>query len=357
MPLERAAMLYRTLPHTPMMPGPMAQEKIARMAGEPVDPMQSVFAAQGQSPNQISAQNDQMIQQSMRDRFGPIYVPPLHRDHNHAAEPAMAASSTRLVQAHQGSIREMTDDNGNIVAQYAYDPFGVPTKLQGSMDSDFQFAGYYYHASSGLYLTTNRAYSPVLGRFLSRDPIGESAGTNLYAYVHSNPISYIDPLGLDQVYVGYSTWDSGTIVGPVNHSAVIITDDNGNIIQDLGLGPVGPSGLYGPFPEFPIGGSVIGNPSFTYINPPGGLTSNQFADRARNRYGNVCRLSQKYKIKWGFGGLTAPIVGGFCPNCHNGTNIILQSSGVFTIPAAPAPTAVGGAQPGILSNIFGNWGL
>jgi uncharacterized protein RhaS with RHS repeats len=34
------------------------------------------------------------------------------------------------------------------------------------------------------------------GKWLSRDPIGENGGLNLYGYVGNNPISAIDPLGL-----------------------------------------------------------------------------------------------------------------------------------------------------------------
>ncbi len=54
----------------------------------------------------------------------------------------------------------------------------------------------FYHARSGLYLTHYRAYDPHLGRWLSRDPMGESGGINLYAYVGGNPVSSIDPTGL-----------------------------------------------------------------------------------------------------------------------------------------------------------------
>jgi len=57
-------------------------------------------------------------------------------------------------------------------------------------------AGMFRHADSGLYLTHYRAYSPIHGRWLSRDPIGELGGVNLYAYVNGNPISNVDPLGL-----------------------------------------------------------------------------------------------------------------------------------------------------------------
>ncbi len=82
-----------------------------------------------------------------------------------------------------------------IEAQYAYDPYGIATKLQGSQDADFQYGGYYMHAPSGLNLPVYRAYSSSLGRFINRDPIEEDGGVNLYAYVAGNPVSFTDPFG------------------------------------------------------------------------------------------------------------------------------------------------------------------
>jgi RHS repeat-associated protein len=99
-----------------------------------------------------------------------------------------------------GSIREMTNSAGAIVDQRMYDPYGRVNQIQGSIPSDFQYAGYYAHASSGLYLTLNRFYNSVLGRWLSRDPIGENGGTNLYDYVGNCPISRNDPSGMSYKY-------------------------------------------------------------------------------------------------------------------------------------------------------------
>ncbi len=96
-----------------------------------------------------------------------------------------------------GSVQQMIDSDGYICADYDYDPYGNQTKVQGDLDADFGFAGYYLHAPSGLYLTWYRAYDADSGHWLSRDPIEEEGGLNLYDYVGNNPVNYDDPLGLD----------------------------------------------------------------------------------------------------------------------------------------------------------------
>ena len=95
-----------------------------------------------------------------------------------------------------GSVREMTNSSGNIQAQYVYDHFGLVAKIQGGLSADFQYAGYYNHSASGLDFAVLRNYRPGLGRWLSRDPIGESGGTNLYDYVENCPLTRRDPSGM-----------------------------------------------------------------------------------------------------------------------------------------------------------------
>jgi RHS repeat-associated protein len=79
---------------------------------------------------------------------------------------------------------------------------GATSDSQGAaLFPDFAFTGHYYHARSGLYFTMYRAYNPSLGRWLSRDPIGEAGGVNLYGYVGNNAVNSVDSLGLlVQVY-------------------------------------------------------------------------------------------------------------------------------------------------------------
>ncbi len=93
---------------------------------------------------------------------------------------------------HLGSIREMTGEGGAILARYDYDPYGRRTKVSGTFEADFGFTGYYVHQPSGLQLALYRAYDADVGRWLSRDPIQEGGGINLYGYVRENPLNKID---------------------------------------------------------------------------------------------------------------------------------------------------------------------
>jgi RHS repeat-associated protein len=102
---------------------------------------------------------------------------------------------------HLGSVREMCSSTGSIVARYGYDPYGRTTLVSGSNLATFQYTGDYAHQASGLSLTYFRAYDPNTGRWLSRDPLEEEAGINLYDYVGDNPDDLVDPFGLQGLLV------------------------------------------------------------------------------------------------------------------------------------------------------------
>jgi RHS repeat-associated protein len=92
-----------------------------------------------------------------------------------------------------------------------------------SLFPDAAYTGHYYHARSGLYLAPYRAYDPTIGRWISRDPIAEKGGLNLYGYLRNRPIHSVDPLGLDD----QSGWRSsgGGIDSDYNGPIIIINGD------------------------------------------------------------------------------------------------------------------------------------
>jgi RHS repeat-associated protein len=103
---------------------------------------------------------------------------------------------------HLGSVRQMTDTTGAVVASYDYDPYGRTVARIGAATAAFGYADYYVHTPSRLSLTLYRAYDPNLGRWLSRDPIAENGGLNLHSYVTNDPINGRDPLGLNDLTPG-----------------------------------------------------------------------------------------------------------------------------------------------------------
>jgi RHS repeat-associated protein len=112
------------------------------------------------------------------------------------ASPSSLPASFYYTNDHLGSVREALDATGTLRARYDYDAWGQRTKLSGDLDADFGYTGHLHHKQTGLILTHYRAYDPRLARWLSRDPIAEAGGINLYGYVSNNPILWIDPLGL-----------------------------------------------------------------------------------------------------------------------------------------------------------------
>jgi RHS repeat-associated protein len=95
----------------------------------------------------------------------------------------------------QGSIVDLVNEQGEVVNHFVYDSFGNRTEAT-SADFRFGYTGRELDAETGLYYYRARYYDAAIGRFISEDPIGFSAGdTNLYRYVGNNATNYTDPSG------------------------------------------------------------------------------------------------------------------------------------------------------------------
>jgi RHS repeat-associated protein len=110
-----------------------------------------------------------------------------------------------------GNVTALVDTSGNVVERYVYDPFGVVTVLDSNWNTRgsslygeiYLFQGLRYEATTGLYYSRERDYSPTLGRFLEQDPLGFDGGdSNLYGYVREDPIAHADPSGLTITITG-----------------------------------------------------------------------------------------------------------------------------------------------------------
>ena len=141
---------------------------------------------------------------------------------------------------------------GTLAWRWDTDPFGTATPNQnpgklGTFKYNLRFPGQYYQAETGLNYNYFRDYDPQTGRYIESDPIGLASGTNPYAYVGGNPVSFIDRLGLDISYANH------VVAGEILHSLLIITpenqapyendprfqniDANGNRYATIGAGP------------------------------------------------------------------------------------------------------------------------
>ena len=133
---------------------------------------------------------------------------------------------------HQGSVRLLMDNLGNVVNNITYDSFGnVTVETNAGTSFRFTYAGREYDSETGQYYYRSRLLDPLTGGFIQEDKIGFAGGdSNLYRYVGNSPLIYTDPYGenlysilnnadkfsagfADTVTLGGSTWLRNKLYG------------------------------------------------------------------------------------------------------------------------------------------------
>jgi RHS repeat-associated protein len=103
-----------------------------------------------------------------------------------------------------GSPNVLINDNGALFRQ-SFAPFGQSTSEipVGETGSLIGFTGHDHDSEAGLINMKGRLYDPVIGRFLTADPIVQSPfwsqGLNRYAYVFNSPLNLTDPSGFSAI--------------------------------------------------------------------------------------------------------------------------------------------------------------
>jgi RHS repeat-associated protein len=112
---------------------------------------------------------------------------------------------------HLGTPRLMTDESNEVVWQWPYSAFGdnsptgilqatnqTPVRLKATEPTELnlRMPGQYFDEETGTFQNYFREYDPAVGRYRQADPIGLAGGLNGYVYANQNPLTFIDPEGL-----------------------------------------------------------------------------------------------------------------------------------------------------------------
>ena len=132
---------------------------------------------------------------------------------------------------YRGSTVAITDMYGNVTDRFEYDTYG---KMVSHVGDSFVIFGYngrdgVVTDKSGLIYMRARYYSPELRRFVNADIIAGNISNaitlNRYAYANGNPVSLIDPFGLE------ASRDRDYVETKLQQEAKILYD----LCQELGI--------------------------------------------------------------------------------------------------------------------------
>ncbi|MCU7843179.1 MAG: RHS domain-containing protein [Candidatus Thiodiazotropha sp. (ex Monitilora ramsayi)] len=164
-----------------------------------------------------------------------------------------------------GSPIAATDDHGNDLWSERYQPYGE--RIDNEPESNrnkIWYTGKPVDELTGLSYYGARYYDPVIGRFISPDPVGFTETSihsfNRYTYSNNNPYKYVDPDGNFAItagillYAAFKAWD-------VYDAYDAVTDPNVSTgaATFAVVAALDPSGLSGKAKKVKRVGSIFGD--------------------------------------------------------------------------------------------------
>ncbi|MEO6935532.1 MAG: RHS repeat-associated core domain-containing protein [Collimonas sp.] len=120
---------------------------------------------------------------------------------NHENDPSPFRLIRYQISNHLGSSCLELDQQAQIISYEEYSPFGSTTyqAVRGQTDSPkrYRYAGKERDEENGFTYYGARYCASWLARWINPDPAGMVDGSNLYAYVRNNPLSYTDATGTE----------------------------------------------------------------------------------------------------------------------------------------------------------------
>ncbi len=118
-------------------------------------------------------------------------------------------STQKIIPLYDGTghVVALTNLNKDLLASYAYGPFGEKITANGPManSNPWRYATKYLDEETGLYYFGMRYFDPVTGQWLSRELLGERESINLYSYCRNDPVNKVDVLGLKETPLRHPT--------------------------------------------------------------------------------------------------------------------------------------------------------
>jgi RHS repeat-associated protein len=179
-----------------------------------------------------------------------------------------------------------------VVERLAYDPWGKRRFINGTADTldaitsaniDRGFTMHEHIDEMGIINMNGRIYDPLIGRFMSADPIIQAPynlkSFNRYSYVWNNPLKFFDPAGFEVWNKAPDGTNTQTVSSGEGDASNSYTGETGISCNSCGPGTRG-QGVSGPgvgSSSCRSGGCTIdanGNPIVTGIKTPVGLMPN-----------------------------------------------------------------------------------
>jgi RHS repeat-associated protein len=166
-----------------------------------------------------------------------------------------------------GHVRACVNMSGDVVEKLTYTAFGLESRT--AHITPWTFSSKRQDEETGFLYFGRRFYEPSTATWLTQDPLGISAGPNLYAYVKNNPLTCCDLFGLeDQSNEGGGFW--GGVWDSVCDAFSSSFNNFGQSIGEFDPSRIFPGGVG---PCWPLSDTS---------NGPKNLTNNDQEEAARN---------------------------------------------------------------------------